>query len=159
MKKIILIAILFLLTLNVSAQVYTKNRLWVIEQNKIGKTYLLKNPDSTVTYLKYLGIIHDVKNKKYKVLTSIWIWGLSKRATNRILIYNIKNKYIGQYAVTMTYDLPEKIINNKLAFLNADAIEKSVCNSTTYIDFSHGPPKKIFVDCNGDSGSIWRFER
>lgn len=129
-----------------------------MRQNKIEKSYKFNNPDSTVTFLRYLGTIHDLKHKQYKILNSIWVWGLSHRATNRILIYNDKNIFIGQYAVTMTYDLPEKIINNRLAFLNAKE-KKSDCNANTYIDFGQGPPKEMYVKCKGNSVDIWSFFR
>jgi len=59
--------------------------------------------------------------------------------------------------VTTTYDLPDRILNNQLAFLNANTAEKPDCDAKTYIDFDHGPPKEMFVKCRGNSGDIWNF--
>jgi len=51
MKKLSIAFILLLLMLNGYGQIPNTNQLWVLKQNKTGKTYTFKNPDSTVTYL------------------------------------------------------------------------------------------------------------
>ena len=132
-------------------------RLKVLKLKKVGKEYRFLNPkDSTNTYLKYLGELKSVNGSIYKIVTSVWIWGISNRATNRILIYNIDNKYIGNYKVSGCEDLPEKINNNKIVFTNAIHND---CDSklNTLISFSKGIPKEIFLKCKGKMGTIYSF--
>jgi len=51
----------------------------------------------TETQLKYLGDLTTKAGQTFKIMNSIWLWGLSKRATSRILIFNFKNQYVGNY--------------------------------------------------------------
>lgn len=131
--------------------------LHVLRLNKIGKVYKFNTEDSTTTYLKYLGKLNTSKWKTYKVMTSIWIWGLSHRATNRILIYTDKNRYVGNYYLTLSTDLPNYIKNNQLIFNNVEPD----CDShlITIIDFKKGIPKDFFRKCKGDSGDIYSFSK
>ena len=46
----------------------------------------------TETHLKYLGDVLTKKGMKLKILTSVYYWGKSHRATSRILIFNVKNQ-------------------------------------------------------------------
>ena len=129
----------------------------VLRLNQVGKTSQFIHPDdSTETYLKYLGQIKSDKGDVYKVVTSTWIWGHSHRATNRILIFDSNNKYLGSYSVTMIYDLPDKIQGNKLIFLNTD---NSDCDAklVTKLSFSDGIPKEFFLKCKGNMGDIYSF--
>jgi len=129
----------------------------VLRQNKVGKTSrFIHQDDSTATYLKYLGQIKSNKGDSYKIVTSTWIWGHSHRATNRILIFDSNNKYLGNYAVTMTYDLPDKIEGNKLVFLNTDNSDCDV-KLVTELSFSDGIPKEFFLKCKGDMGDVYSF--
>jgi len=100
-------------------------------------------------------MIKTKKGTTYKILNSVWIWGLSHRATSRLLIYNRLNQYIGQYHVTLTSDLPHSVKNNQLIFINSedDCDPKLI----TRIDLSKGIPKQFFLKCKGNMGDIYTF--
>jgi hypothetical protein len=89
-------------------------------------------------------------------MTSIWILGISQRATNRTLIFDNHNKYVGNYRMTMTEDLPNKIESNQLIFSN---LEKRMCESTrvTKISFKNGIPNEIIIWCGSDHGDTYIF--
>ena len=135
-----------------------KIRLQVLRQNKIGKEYkFYNNKDSTMTYLKYLGQLTSNKKIKYKVLTSVWIWGMSHRATNRILIFDKHNTYLGNYYVTTTSDLPNKIDKNELVFLNKEnGCDKSL---QTRLSFKDEIPSQFFRKCKDKFGDIYSFSK
>ena len=110
----------------------------------------------TETYLKYLGKFTTKRGQTFKILNSIWFWGLSQRATTRILIFNEKDEYVGNYYLTVTSNLPTKLENGKLMFKNYDAdCDK---NLTTIIDLKKGLPKQFFRKCNGQYGDIYSFD-
>lgn len=159
MKRVAFLIIVFLFaTKNILAQRTTKTddiRLQVLRLNHIGKTYKFNTEDNTVTYLRFLGCIQTIEGKNYKILTSIWKWGLSQRATSRILVYTDKDKYIGNYYLTTTDDVPSYIKNNKLVFIN----KGSTCDSklVTYVSFDNGLPKEFFRKCKGSDGDIYTF--
>ena len=90
-------------------------------------------------------------------MKSCWFWGPSHRATSRILIYNRENQYLGNYALGMTYDLPNKLENGYLVFTNVDNpnCDRSV---ETKVNFTKGLPKEIFIRCSGKNGNIYIFE-
>lgn len=159
MKRAILLILVFLFaTKSISAQRNAKTndiRLQVLRLNHIGKIYKFNTEDNTVTHLRFLGRIYTIDGKNYKILTSIWIWGLSQRATSRILVYTDKNKYVGNYYLTTTDDLPNYIKSNKLVFLN----KGSECDSklVTYVSFDNGLPKEFFRKCKGSYGDTYTF--
>jgi len=160
MKKTIFLLLTILSTTTiVRAQTIKSDdiRLKVLRLKCVGKTYRFNTEDSTVTYLRYLGKISTAKGKTYKILTSVWIWGISHRATNRILIYTDNNKYLGNYSLIMINDLPNYIKNNKLVFNN----KGPDCDSriVTYLDFSKGVPTQFFRKCKGDFGDIYSFSK
>lgn len=104
--------------------------------------------------IKYLGVIKS-KNASYKVITSSWIWGQSKRATNKLLVYNLKNKYLGAYYLTERCDLPDHIENNKLIFYRSNCIN---CDKHfDKVSFKNGIPKEIFLRCTGKYGDLISF--
>lgn len=130
-------------------------RIQVLRLNHIGKTYKFNTKDNTVTHLRFLGRIYTIDGKNYKILTSIWRWGLSQRATSRILVYTGKNKYVGNYYLTTTDDVPNYIRNNKLVFFN----KGGACDSklVTYVSFENGLPKEFFRKCKGNDGDVYSF--
>ncbi|WPU94004.1 hypothetical protein SNE25_00500 [Mucilaginibacter sabulilitoris] len=151
----------FVLSFNCYGQLNNNcTRTKVLLKAHVGKEYRFRNKDKTITYLTYLGKVETRKGGTYKVMTSIWIWGLSHRATSRVLIFNKYNHFVGEYYVGMTYDLPSKLKNNKLLFFNIDK-EGSGCDPKliTYIDLSNGLPKEIFIKCKGNSGDIYTFSK
>jgi hypothetical protein len=127
-------------------QVNDKNiRLDVLHKSVIGKEFVFGKWDDqggTETRLKYLGSIKTEKGNKYKIMNSIWIWGLSHRATNRILIFNGRNQYLGNFAVTTVTDLPTELKNGILIFRNTDTdCDKKAVSK---INFKKGLPKEFF---------------
>jgi hypothetical protein len=132
----------------------------VLNQDQIGKEYsfsksIPNNYDSLV--LIYLGEIKSKGGQIYKIITSRWYWGMSPRATSRIVIFNGNKEYLGDYYLTMTYDVPDKIEGSSLVFTNN---KNSDCDSNlvTKISFKNGIPRKFFLKCKGKFGDIYTFE-
>jgi len=159
MKRTKLIFVLLILVkpaLSLSQSNQGKFRQQILRYNNVDTTYkFINSNDSTEIYLRYLGKIRTVKGSVFKVMTSTYIWGLSCRATNRMLFFNGKDQYIGNYYVTTTYDLPDKIENNEVIFLNKD----KECDLTimTRLNFDRGLPKQFFRKCKGNMGDIYSF--
>ncbi len=134
-------------------------RLEVLKKKIIGKEFVYGKwtvKGETETRLKYLGRVDAKNGKVYKIMNSVWIWGLSERATNRILVFNQKNQYLGNYNITMLNDLPTELKNGYLIFKNIDKdCDKSI---ETKIDFNYGIPKSIFRKCSAESGGEYNFE-
>jgi hypothetical protein len=157
-RAVLLISVFLFAAKSILAQRNTKTddiRLQVLRLNHIGKTYKFNTEDNTVTHLRFLGPIYTIEGKSYKILTSVWIWGLSQRATSRILVYTNKNKYVGNYYLTTTDDVPNYIKNNNLVFIN----KGSPCDSklVTYVSFDNGLPKEFFRKCKGSDGDSFTF--
>ncbi len=108
------------------------------------------------THLKYLGQIITRDGKVFKFMNSTFIWGLSKRATLNILVFNDKNQYVGNYNVWTFWDLPDKLENGRLIFTNAkkEGCDKSIVN---IIDMTKGLPRQIFLKCQGENGDLYNF--
>jgi len=134
-------------------------RLEVLKKNIIGKEFTIgkwNEKGETETSLKYLGIVTTKNGKVYKIMNSVWYWGTSGRATSRILIFNDKNQYLGNYYVTSSSDLPTKLDNGFLIFENTDSdCDKKV---KTKVDFRNGIPKSFYRKCNNEFGDIYNFE-
>lgn len=109
------------------------------------------------THLNYLGII-KCNEESFKIMTSCWLWGLSKRATNRVLVFSEDNKYLGNYYLTLKSDLPEKIENNQIVFLHSQADE---CDKETIsrLSFRNGIPSEFFLECKDGYGDIYMFDK
>jgi len=157
-----LISLIFLfLSLNVFGQVNDDSiRLEVLKNNVTDSLYVFgkwNKANGTETHLRYLGIIKTSKGN-FKIMTSCWIWGLSKRATNRILIFSEDNRFLGNYYMEMYYNLPEKIENNKLVFLHSESkdCDKKV---VTKLSFDNGIPKQFFLECKDGYGNIYSFNK
>jgi hypothetical protein len=110
----------------------------------------------TETHLKYFGQLKTKSRQTFKIINSIWLWGLSHRATSRLLVFNNKNQYVGNYYMTTTSDLPDKLQNGRLIFSNTDDQD---CDKTliTIIDLTKGLPRQFFIKCKGKSGDIYNF--
>jgi hypothetical protein len=102
--------------------------------------------------LTYLGIIRS-ESSSYKIMTSLWIWGISRRATSRILIYVLSNKFLGEFCLTMSYELPKDIRNNKLYF---DLLDDD-CKRETYISFENGIPEYLILNCKNSNYLVSTF--
>ncbi|WP_299675740.1 hypothetical protein [uncultured Dokdonia sp.] len=132
----------------------------VLSENSIDSIYVFgqwNKIDGIETHLKYLGMICN-KNENFKIVTSSRLWGLSKRATNKILVFSEKNKYLGNYYVTMKYDLPAKIENNQIVF---SPPKEANCDKDliTRISFGKGIPEQFFIECKDGKGDIYLFNK
>jgi hypothetical protein len=151
----IIIILIFSTELSIAQTSDEPIRIEVLQKNKIGKKFTYgkwTENGGTETELTYLGTL-----KEYKILNSRWIWGMSKRATNRIIIFDSKNKYIGNYYVTATCDLPNRIENNNLIFNRSDC--EDCDNTENKIEFERGIPEQIFINCKGKDGDLYSFDR
>ncbi len=151
--------VLFLISISVNGQVKdSKIRQDVLAKGVIDSLYIFGKwaaKGQSETHLKYLGIVKNKNGKIFKVINSSWFWGISKRATSRILIFNNRNKYVGNYYVNMVHDLPTKLRNGKLIFKN---ISNDCDNQvTTIIDLRNGLPKQFFRKCTNNDGDILSF--
>lgn len=110
----------------------------------------------TETHLTYLGQVTTKHGQTFRVLNSIWFWGLSRRATAGILIFTADNAYVGKYSVTVISDLPTKLKNGNLIFKNSgnDCEPQNV----TVVDLKNGLPKQFFKKCHGAYGDIYCFD-
>lgn len=157
--KIYLAFLLTIFSQVVFAQINDGNiRLKTLQKSNIGKNYVYgkwNGKGGMETHLTYLGNIKTKKGKTYKIMTSVWLWGLSRRATNKILIFNNLNQYIGEYSVTMISDLPKKLKNGILIFEN----KNNDCDQkvSSKINFKNGIPKEFFRECKKGSGYIYEF--
>jgi hypothetical protein len=94
--------------------------------------------------------------KLYVFVNSTLIWGLSSKATSRILVFNDKNQFVGNYYVTLITDLPTSMKNGKLIFKNSYGdCDKDL---KTIIDLRKGLPKHFFRKCKGKYGDIYSFD-
>jgi len=110
----------------------------------------------TETHLKYLGQVVTKSGNAFKLINSVFFWGLSHRATSTILIFDSKNQYVGCY-LSHTSDLPTRIKNGNLIFENL----ANDCDSTltTIVDLKNGLPRQFFRKCKGKLGDLYRFEK
>lgn len=130
----------------------------VLSKRLIGKKIIFgkwTETRGTETHLTYLGRVKTNEGKTYKIMNSTWIWGLSRRSTNRILIFNGENQYLGNYTVGVDTDLPTKLINKILIFQNTNLH----CNKNivSKISLKNGLPKEFFRECTNGYGDIYKF--
>ncbi|HVX27019.1 MAG TPA: hypothetical protein VHB70_11795 [Parafilimonas sp.] len=136
-----------------------KDRQVVLRHNKVGKTYVFdrsKKNGYNRTEITYLGKLKTKDGRVFKILISRWYWGLAPRATSRIVVFNNKNQYLGNYYVGMTYDVPDKIQNNALVFDNKNR-EDCDPNIVTRVSFTNVLPKQFFLECKNKMGDIYTF--
>jgi len=100
------------------------------------------------THLKYLGQFSTTDGRTFKIMTSTWYWGLSKRATSRILVYNSKNQYVGNYYIGMVDELPYKLEGSELKFKPTQCGEIQTFNT----NFNKGLSKQFYIGCKGEKG-------
>jgi len=158
MKGFLILMVAFFATLSLKGQVNDDSvRLEVLDKGIIDSMYTFgkwnKKTESTETHLKYLGQVTTKNGRVFKIMNSCWIWGISKRATNRLLVFNEKNKYVGEYVLNTINDLPAKLENGKLIFKISDCSKQKI----TVINLNKGLPKTIFLSCNGKDGDLYSF--
>jgi hypothetical protein len=130
-------------------------------RNGVKKEYifdLTNRKGCNKTSIKYLGIVRTNIGKQYKVLTSFFVFRTGSdmcRGTSRIKIYDIRNRYIGEYYVGMPESLPDTLLNNTLRYLsNSKDCDLRITRS---IDLSKGLPKSFFIPCSKNGGAIYSF--
>lgn len=159
-KTLSLLSTLMLFILSAVGQVNDRNiRQQVLEKGIIDSVFVFgkwTEKGQTETQLKYLGKVKTKTGQTFKIMNSIWLWGLSERATSRILIFNFKNNYVGNYYLSTTDQLPTSLRNGKLIFTNlSNDCDKKVF---TIINLNNGLPKQFFRKCNEKFGDTFRFE-
>jgi hypothetical protein len=162
MKLLILTGILSLFSnLSFSQVDYEKSFQQVLKAEKIGKEYSFRKKDGSrydSLVLIFLGKVKTDKGRVLKIVTSRWYWGLAHRATSRIIIFNEKNQYMGDYYLTMTYDIPDRLEGNTLIFINGSE-ESCTPGLVTRVSFKKGIPKRFFLKCKENLGEIYSFEQ
>lgn len=137
-----------------------KYELLALKKESIGRTYfydITNKQDCNKTSIKYLGIIKIKNGKKYKVLSSFFVFsaGSTCHATSNIKIYDMKNRYVGQYSVGIPHDLPTKITENKfVCWTNTKDCDSRKGFS---INVEKGLPKSFFLPCSKNSGDLYNF--
>ena len=111
--------------------------------------------DGTETHLNYLGKITSHDSEVFKIMTSSWFWGLTKKVTNLILVYTNDNKLLGNYYLDSSCILPNKIKDNKLWFKQSDCNECS--NNVAELNIFNGKPGPFFLGCRSGKGSLFSF--
>ncbi|MBJ6368640.1 hypothetical protein [Snuella sedimenti] len=139
-----------------------------LQDEEIRQTVLLRNikeqcfvfgkwstSGDTETHLTYLGNITTKTNEVFKIMTSSWYWGPTKKVTNLILVFNNKNKLLGNYYLNTECELPNIIESNKLIF------KPSECTDCTYaiskVDFYEGIPDNFYLGCKRGRGNVYSF--
>lgn len=158
----IIFPFLFLLPLFSFAQVNPfKAYQTVLQYAQVGKEYSFdksRENDLDSLVVAYLGQIATTKGRILKFVTSRWYWGSVPRATSRIVVFNEKNQYLGDYYLTMTYDVPDRIEGTSLIFIN-DKNAPCTSNLVTKVNFRKGIPKQFFLKCKGEMGDIYTFQQ
>lgn len=137
-----------------------KFELLALKDKSVGKVYtydLTKNKGCNKTTIKYLGVIKTKRGKQYKVLSSFFVYSAAStcHGTSNIKIYNLANKFVGQYNVGMPEGLPDALQNNKLVY-NENSQDCNLRKERT-IDFSNGLRKCFTVACSEKGGDEYCF--
>ena len=132
----------------------------ILQKDQVGKKYTFDKSqpkDYDRLELVYLGRIKTSRGRVLKIVTSRWYWGLAPRATSRIVVFNQDNQYLGDYYLTMTYEVPQKIEGSSLAFKIVTDTSRHLA-LITKISFKNGIPEKFFLPSEADgSGHIYVF--
>lgn len=159
MKKRLLIVLALIICEFSFGQLHHENiRLEVLNNDVEEKVFVYgkwNEEEGTETHLNYLGKIKSEEAKEYKIMTSCWFWGFTRKATNLILVFTNDNKFIGNYYLDSTCVLPKKIENNKLVFRQSDC--NDCTNTLAEVNFHDGKPGAFYLGCKKGKGSILSF--
>jgi hypothetical protein len=161
----LLLSLLLVYSLGMHAQDYLPaDYQSVLKFGNIDSTFVFDHTIDTIygkdydrLELKYLGKFTTHRGTTYKIMTSLWIWGLGQRGTSRIIVYNNLNQYVGNYYMSQPYNLPIKMVNGILYFdYSADYCD---CDKKLHphISFKKGLPTEFFLPCNGKWGDVYSF--
>ena len=116
----------------------TNMRQQVLDKGIIDSVFVFgkwTKESQTETQLKYLGKVTTKAGQTFKIMNSIWLWGLSESNTDQ---------------------LPTILRNGKLIFTNqSEDCDKKVI---TTINLNNGLPKQFFRKCKDKFGDIFSFE-
>ncbi|MBP6431288.1 MAG: hypothetical protein KA319_05935 [Ferruginibacter sp.] len=160
MKVFVTILVNFFLIKNSFCQSPTKSIYQIVlEKNIKNKKFVFgkwNEKGGMETHLKYLGLVKTKKGRILKIVNYSLYWGLAHRATSRILFFNDRNQYLGDYYLTLVSDLPTKLNSGKLIFVNSKSCD---CDKklVTMINLKNGIPSSFFRKCKGQSGDIYAF--
>jgi len=132
-----------------------------LKEGQAGKTYvydLTKRSNCNKTEIQYLGIVRTENGKRFKILTSFFVFSTGAdmcHGTSRIKVFDMNNKYIGQYYVGMPEELPDYLKNNKLCY--SSNFENCNLRKERIIDLSKGLPKSFFISCTKNGGNFYSF--
>jgi hypothetical protein len=165
MKNLLLL--LFLLGCTISEMKDTgydpvKNYLRSIISNddNVGIKKFSSFSDSTIYEVEalYLGQMKQTGGESYKIMNVTYYTGIledAKRARGEILVYNYENDLIGRYGVGGITRLPTEIKGEEVLWF----YPKGKCTEKTNINFSKGPPDKIYIKCTSKGGDLFDFEK
>jgi hypothetical protein len=151
-------AFLFSLTVSASAQENANSQFQkALRGGKIGKEVAFSKKGNSLDslVLVYLGEIKTKQGRRLKILTSRWYWG--QRATSRIIVFNGKNQYLGDYYLDMTYDVPGRIEGTSLVFVNNNKGTNCTPGLVTKVNFGNGIPREFLRQCRENAGDICSF--
>lgn len=129
-----------------------------LQSNKAGNEYIVDLTGiegCNKSRIKYLGLVSTRKGKKFKVLTSFFVHGNNCRGTSNIKIYDITNKFIGRYYVSMPDDLPDTLMGSKLVYSQPQA--ECPLKLGASINLLNGLPEKFFLPCSNTGGDEYVF--
>jgi len=140
----------------------------ILKIQRIGKPYSFdksrdiisegfKYHDYDSLVLIYLGMITTEKGRILKFISSRWYWGGGPHATTRIILFDHKNRYLGDYYLSMTYDIPDKLIGQNLIFTNKAGNSDCTKGLKTIVSFKKGISQRFFIKCRENSGNIYEF--
>ncbi len=111
-----------------------------------GKVVELDLGETDAIKTMYLGILQGTGGSDFLVFNTIFIDNkkISSRHSNYVMIYSDKKEYIGCYYLSLTPQLPKRIIENRLIFENQCTGEDII------ISFSKGIPRHINIGCEGE---------
>jgi hypothetical protein len=89
---------------------------------------------------KYLGKIKTEKGTEFYIVNSSYVNLHSLHNDNQIFIYNKKKQFVGYYNLATGYQLPIKLVNDKLFF--------STNGCTNKVNLRKGIPRLVCIGCN-----------
>jgi hypothetical protein len=145
---------------NKESDFHEKCRQLVLNENRINQNYYFKKNGQDIDELSitYIGVIYKENGEVYKIMNSIYYFGLyedSKRVNSAIMIYNKLNEFIGMYNVDESNLIATRIENNNLIF----DYKNQKCNQKTIIFLKDSIPNKIFINCTEKGGDIYYLTR
>lgn len=124
----------------------------VLQRNVRDQTFVFgrwTEAGDTETHLTLLGEVSTLDGRLFKLMNSFHIWGYSRRGTSRLLVFNERDEYVGNYYADMPTDLPVQLDEGCLIFRKTPGDECDT-GDTTRIDFTGHLPEHFFVECKGE---------